>query len=311
MKTITFRSALCFLLLSLPPGSALHAQEELSELQQTLEQARTEAGYMQLEKALQLYSDVIQDAQVGSDEWVEANYGAATCLNHITPYEPERIRLAVNHYKQILEAAPNSKYAPRAMMNLGRIEELSDWYGDKIDLPKAREWYQKVRDGWPDDPIASEATLRVAGTHIQTFEKDQVQKGVQILEEWLASHPDDALASAMWQYLADTYFYPLEDFGKSVQAYQKVDELGWMDSSIRGRMYWRTAVMADRHLNDRATAARFYRKIITDAPTSGKAYEAQERLRAMGEKDVPEIDLRGQATAAAKATAEQQEQSDE
>ena len=176
------------------------------------------------------------------------------------------------------------------MLNLGRIEELSDYYQDYVDLVAARTWYQKVADKYPGQLIASEATLRIASTYIQTYEDDQILKGIDILKKWLAEYPQDELASAMWQYLGDTYFYPIEDYAKSLSCYRNAEQIGFIEKYRRGQVYWRMAVMADRFLNDREAAVEYYTKIITVAPTSGKAYESQLALERLG-APVPRIEI--------------------
>ena len=157
-------------------------------------------------------------------------------------------------------------------------------------LAAARNYYGKVLEQWPDESIAGEATLRIAATWVQTFEIEQVKRGVSILQHWLAAHPNDPLASAMWQYLGQTFFYPLESYEESLACYLEADRLGLLEPGRAGIIYWRMATMADRLLGKRDVAAAYYTKIVTDAPTSGKAYEAQLALRRL-KVSVPDIQL--------------------
>jgi tetratricopeptide (TPR) repeat protein len=226
----------------------------------------------------------------GSDAWQEATFGAATCAQQTLPPSEAKATEARALYQALLEKSPESKYAPRAMMNLGRLAELRDFFGDAIDRPGARRWYQQVVDRWPQDPIAGEATLRIAATYIQTYELEQVQLGVVVLESWLAKHPDDPLAGGMWSYLADTNFLPLQNYARAIECYRQADRFRYADRNRQGQVYWRAAIIADRYLNDCDTAVYFYTKLITDVPNSGMGYAAQVALKRLG-APVPEIRL--------------------
>jgi tetratricopeptide (TPR) repeat protein len=250
------------------------------------------------ESAYKQFSQIAAAAEPGSDRWVQATFGAAVASSQRVPEAPEHTQRANELYAQILQKAPNSPYVPRVLMNQGRIKELRDYKGDLIDLAGARELYLKVSQQWPDLPIAGEATLRAAATLIQTYDaKDRyakVKQGIGLLEDWLAKHPKDALASAMWQYLGDSYFFPLNDPAKSLAAYDQADALGWVDKGNEGPLLWRCAVLAERTSN-RDSAVRYYAKIVTDAPNSGKAYESQLALKRLG-APVPEINIFRKAT---------------
>jgi tetratricopeptide (TPR) repeat protein len=273
-----------------------------------LSEAAQETAYLNFERAYTLYSGVRASSTEGSAAWQEAVYGQAISAQQITPGSAGRINEATQLYTLLLDKTPDSKFAPRATMNLGRILELSDYYGDGIDLEGARGWYAKAAERWANDPIASEATLRIAGTYIQTFKTEQVHQGIDLLESWLKAHPNDPLASAMLQYAGDTYYYPLRQYDKALACYVKVDELGWMDDSNKGASYWRMARLADRFVHDRELAIRYYTKIITDTPTSGKAYESQEALKRLGVADPPAIMIRSRSPATAPTTAPRQQQ---
>ena len=269
-----------------------HAGESLDQdrLAEILDKAAEEVSYFSFAQAFELFEQAKESAPAGSDQWQQAVYGAAVCAQQISPSTKSKIEESKKLYLLLLESNSDSRFAARAMLNLGRIAELSDYHEDYIDLSAARDCYQKVVDKCPAQLIASEAALRMAGSYIQTYEHDQIIKGIDILEKWLLEHPQDELSSAMWQYLGDTYFYPLEEYAKSLSCYRKAEEIGFIEKGRRGPVYWRMAAMADRFLNDRESAVEYYSKIITLVPTSGKAYEAQLALKRLG-APVPELQI--------------------
>lgn len=250
-------------------------------------QAVEELTFLNFEKAQELFTRIRNAAAPGSEDWQQATFGAAVAAQQLLPMTDARMDLARDLYQQLVDKSPDSKYAPRAMLNLGRIEELRYDPG-KENLDGAREKYLEAVKRWPNQPIASEATLRAASTYVQSYDKAQVEKGVTLITEWLKSHPNDPLETVMWQYLGDTYFYPLADYQKSLDAYEQAEKIGWIDPTGEGKTYWRIAVMSERDLKNFASAVKYYTLIISRTPTSGKAYEAQQALKRLG-APVPEM----------------------
>jgi len=282
MRRRSTRAALAGAFLVLAAIAVAWAEGLHSSASEKIARAAQEVTYVNLEKARDLFAEVRSATKPGQPEWEQAIFGEATCIWHLLPIERSNAEQAAKLFAQLIEQAPQSRFTPRAMLNLGRILELPEDRDDPIDLPGARVWYQKVLDGWPNDPIAGEAMLRIAGTYIQTYDDAQLRKGVALLRNWVEEHPRDPLASIMWQYLAETYFFPLNDYQRSLEAYEKVDELGWADQGLQGKFYWRIAQMSERFLKNRDAAIKFYNKIIDETPNSGKLYEAQLALKRLG-----------------------------
>jgi len=298
------RRPIAFLLLamvaSLPPAAALASQHPNEAAAGAIHQAAIEVGYLSFDRALPLFEKAMTLAPQGSEDWQAALFGKATCLAQLTPATPQHIADATLAFRQIVEKYPRSKFAPQAMMALGRIDELIDYRDDKPHRESARQWYEKARAASLGTPLADEATMRIAGTFIQQMTRDDVRHGIEVLENWLAQQPKNPLASAMWQYAADSYLYPLEDYRKSLDCYLKADGIGLMERGREGPIYWRMAQLAER-VADRDVAVTYYTKIINFTPTSGKAYESQLALKRLG-APVPEITI---FSAAGKASSTQ------
>jgi tetratricopeptide (TPR) repeat protein len=258
------------------------AEQAADPVDEKIAAACQEVAYINLEKAHALFVEAKAMAKPGSPKWDEAIFGEATCVWHLLPISRSNAEEAFKLFTQLVNTCPKGKCTPRALMSLGRILELPEDRDDPIDLPGAREWYQKVKDGWPNDPIAGEATLRIAGTYIQTYDDAQMQQGIKLLRGWLDTHPSEPLASIMWQYLADTYFFPLKDFPKALDAWEKVDALGWTEQGLQGKDYWRIATMSEKLLHNRDAAIKYYTKIIKETPNSGKFWESRLALERLG-----------------------------
>jgi len=279
--------SICLILLSICFASRFApAQDDLAG-------ARVSLAELEWRGAIRRYTAILETAKPGSAEWTEATYGLGISHHHVQPPSSETISAAMRQYQQIIDQASDQRYVARAMMNVGRVHELRDYSEDVVDLAKAREAYEKVVARFPNDPIAGEAVLRAASTLVMAFDEpnyEQVKSGITMLEKWLAAHPDDALASVMWQYIGDAYFRPLADYENALRAYENVDRLGWTDQGNQGPWYWRAAQLAERFLDKPDIAAKYYAKIIMETPNSGKAYESMESLRRLG-KPVPSSPL--------------------
>lgn len=244
-------------------------------------------------RAILLYPSIRDAAPVGGDVWLEATYCLAMSYHHVQPPDAGTIGTSKALYQEIIDRAPRTVWAARSMYNIGRILELRDYPDDELDLDGAREWYERVAREFPELPIAGEAMLRASATLVMSYDAPdyaRVRRGIALLESWLASHPDDALASVMWQYLGDSYFRPLSDHANALRCYEEVDRLGWVDRGNQGPWYWRCAQLAERYLDRPDVAAKYYAKIITETPKSGKAYQAMLALRRLG-KPVPSSPL--------------------
>lgn len=264
------------------------AAEESSTAASLLRDAATEVSYLSFDRALPLFRQAGKLAAPGSPLSEDAMFGEAVCLHQIAPATADRLGEASAIYRKL--AARPGRYASQSMMALGRLAELVDYLGDTPDRPAARQWYEKAREASGDSSdLANEATLRIASTYVQEMDADSVRKGISILTDWLAGHPKNPLASAMWQYAGNSYMYPLAEYGPALDCYMKADALGLMEQGREGPLYWRMANLADR-LGKTDLAITYYTKIIEKTPTSGKAYESQLALKRLG-APVPEIKL--------------------
>ncbi|MGF1632914.1 MAG: tetratricopeptide repeat protein [Phycisphaerae bacterium] len=290
------------LVLLLGPGApaAVGAEDEEAELAAELQAAAAEASRFSFEEAYNAFGRVMQEATPGSEIWREAAFGRAISAQHRLPPGAGLIAEAERLFGEIIESAPQSPLAARSMLTLGRIRELRDYPGDEIDLPAAIGWYEKVLATYPELPIRHEATVRLAGAYIQQFEDESaVRKGIGILEAYLAAYPTtdvNPLAGLMWQYLGDSYFSRLGDEPAALEAYLKAVDVGLIDIVQAGKIYWRTAVLAERAGRPEVAIA-FYQRIITETPRSGRAYESQLALKRLREETddpsiaIPEIKL--------------------
>jgi len=255
-----------------------------------LQTGTTELSSRNFEAARELFGSVIKETGPGTEPWAHAVFGVAVSAHQRSPSTRKGVEEAERLYRLLLEKAAGSKFAPRAVLSLGRLAELRDYYEDPVDLETARQWYRRVIDDWPELPIAGEATLRLSATFVQTYDPALVRHGVAMLESWLATRENEPLAAGMWQYLGDTYFSPLADHESSLRCYRKAESIGFLDANNVGTLFWRMAVLAERFVKDRERAVEYYGKVIRSGAASGKGYQAQISLERLG-APVPKLKL--------------------
>ncbi|MBB6428556.1 tetratricopeptide repeat protein [Algisphaera agarilytica] len=292
---IGFLVAALLVVLIHPPS---HSQESES-LNLLLEEASKELTYFNFDLAYKLYGQAVDKAgSPGSDVWLQATFGRALSAQHRSPATRDLIEEAIEGYQSIADQAPQTPFAARSVLNLGRIDEIRDYLGDEIDLEGAREHYRRVFETWPDLDAADQAALFYAGTYFQDFKNlDGVKLGLEFLEGWITDRDDRDGASMTWEVMGQVRYHHLQDYAGAVRCFIKADDLGLTDPNGAGVLYWQLGQAAQNELDDLPTAIRYYQKIITDAPRSGRAFNAQLALEDLQEKrpdlniEIPEVQL--------------------
>ena len=218
----------------------------------------------------------------GSAEYAQATLGLAVAIHHKVPLNAKRINeQAVPLYEEAFAKGGTSLVAARAALSRGRAAEERDEKDDPVDLDTARTWYQKVIDGWAGEAIAGEATLRLAESYIQTLKPDDVRKGVTLAEARATSHPTQPWSGSLWQQAGDACWIILHDRDNAIRCLVKAEQAGLPDPARGWITIWRVATLAE-DAGQKDLAIEHYRNIVIKFPSSGKAWEAQERLRALG-----------------------------
>lgn len=262
-------------------GAGAHAT-----IDQQVERGLDELGRFEFEDAYETFARVRAQAPAGSELLRKATFAQAVACHQWQPSGEARIDEARRLYQQLADAGEGEE-AVQSLLRLGRLAEMSDFFGDKEDLPKAREVYQQVMTRWPQRPEAGEACLRLAAAWAQTLEPADVRKGVAAIDAWLAAHPHEPKAAIMLQYLSELHWAFLRDAKSAVAALVEADRRGFDCDGREWQYCWRIARLAEEQLQDRELAIRYYRKIITDYPKSGSAWDSQQELKRLGVEPPP------------------------
>lgn len=268
---------------------SISAQDKTGTL---LDEASRELTFFNFDTAYKLFTEVQGRTEpTGSPQWLQAMLGRALSAQNKTPATRQALDEAQQQYRSLIDSAPESLFAARATLQLGRIAEVRDFGGDVVDLEAARVFYLQVTEGWPADAIADEAALRYADTYFQRFgDPEAVAQGVDFLESWVEGRDDRPMASVIWEVIAMVKHEQLVDYAGALAAFLKADELGLAEPNVAGALYYRAAKLAEREVGDLDTAVQLYQKVIVEAPRSGRAFNAQLALEAIRESN-PAMDI--------------------
>ncbi|MEO0588537.1 MAG: hypothetical protein AAF078_12965 [Planctomycetota bacterium] len=208
----------------------------------------------------------------------QATFGQAVAAQHVQPPDPALISEAEQLFNELADDGTNDALAARSLLNAGRILELRDYLNDPERPNEAVAVYRRVIVEYPDLPIAHEAALRIGGAQLQQFaDPAAVAEGVAFVESHLADHPDNPFAGAMHLMMYDHY-RPRNAGADALRHLEAGDAAGLPVARV-GEYYWQAGELASSLPGRLETAVRYYTKTVVETPSSGRAYQALDRLR--------------------------------
>jgi len=254
-----------------------------------LDEAWGDIGYLDFRKPVAAFEKAREKAAPGTPEWIEATIGLAVSLHQRQPAAKADKERAAALYDDVVAAAAGRPVQALALLLRARLADRPDFVGDTPDPPLARTLYGRILTDWPDSPLAHHAAIYRSQLDIFTMDPERARRGVKEMREWIAAHPKNPLASLQWLLIGYAYMHPLNDPAQTVRAYEQAEAAGLPAHTNLGVFYLQAAVLAEK-AGDKATAIVYYRRLIEKAALSGFAYQAQLRLRALGEKPPPLTD---------------------
>ena len=203
---------------------------------------------------------------------------------HRTPPSTGNLAAAKDAFRTLIERYPESKLAPYAKLQLGRIFEVRDFQDDTIDAPEARRWYKALVESSENDWLRAEATLRLAGSYFQEITNEEaILKGIFIAENWLEENPSHPLATLFHETLGGVFITLVQDDARALEHLLEADRLGLADPTISlYPTYWRIARLAEK-TGRKSTAIRYYTK-LTERESSGLVYSAEKAILRLKEE---------------------------
>lgn len=253
-------------------------EDETFRLEKELAAARDFMSSLNYNAAADVYRPILEDLPEADPHWPEAAFGYATSLWHRTPPGDGLVDEARQVFESIIAARPGSDWARAARLNIARIHMLRDFPGDAEDPAAAIPILEAIA-AEAEGFIRHEAMVRLVECHRMDFEnRESLERARQLLTDWLAEHPANPLAALMWEQLGWMELLDFERPEAALAAFMEAEAIGFSDPSQGGLMLWRIAELA-RSAGRIGEAVRFYQKVVREAPSSGRAFEAQRALR--------------------------------
>ena len=225
----------------------------------------------------------------GEPQWALATYSLALATWHTSPAGPENVKDATVLLEEVVRLAPESPYAPSALLDLGRIAEVSDFLGDPTDVEAAREYYQRVRSDFSNTDMSARATLYYAQSLAQTLDPSDVRAAISALEAEMDAQPDSSWYATMAQYAAQLYAFYLDDPKAALKPYGEAARVGFPRSADADLYLWQYGLLAQEAGED-LVAAEAYSRIVREYPRSVYGSLARERIIAIAHNN-PQADI--------------------
>jgi tetratricopeptide (TPR) repeat protein len=289
--------AACALLAAGCSGSSL--PEDAAGRAEATRVAWREVGFLNFAQARPVFRTARQTATPGSAEWLDATLGLAVCLHHGQPDVPYEKQRAAELYEEILAVEGEPREKPLALLYRARLADEIDYHRDEPDLEQAEALYRRLMESYPKHPLAQEAALHVAQLRIYKTEKADARAAATEFRTWVEAHPGNPLESIQWLALAGAHNSVFNDPAAALEACKQAEAAGLPRMMRRDQFLWTTATFAER-AGDRATARRYFARIIEEEPRSSYGYEAQLRIRKLGGDPPPLSDPYADTTTAPK-----------
>jgi|GEM_PF-5174406 len=235
------------------------------------------------DSAYSTLSDVQPELEVSDPNWPLATYSLGLAAWHKTPPENESLIEARTLLKLVAERAHDSIFAASALLDLGRMAEVSDFRGDPPDVAKAQSYYREVMDRFPVTEMSTRATLFLAQTLAQSFENESVREAIILLNDEIESQPDSKWKGTLAQYVAQLYAFYLHDSRSALIPYETAMRAGFPRSAESDVSLWQFGLLAQEAGND-LLAAEVFNRIVVEYPRSIYGTVARSRIIEISKK---------------------------
>lgn len=273
-------------------GCSQPSEESQVSKQDTLEAGLAALRVFDFEQSYETFQQLSASVQKEDEMWPLVTYSHAISAWLKTPTTAEGVAEAVRLLDLLSQEKPKSTYTASALLDLGRITEISNFRGDTPDVVTARRYYERVRTEFPNSEMAIRATLFLAQTYAQTLNPADIHKAIDLLDACLQDPANAAWVGLIAQYVGVLYEQYLDQPQKAIDPYMQAAQAGLARHADTDSVLWHIGVLAQRAGRDQL-AAQAYAQIIRDYPRTVYRSVSQERLEQIQkEASKKEIDRR-------------------
>jgi tetratricopeptide (TPR) repeat protein len=261
-------------------GAVLGPRREAKVFYADLSAAWRAYGRSNLEAAEPLFRRVAEAPAPPAGELCEALFGLGWCHAFRRPL-PD-VAGAVEIFTRVAREFSADPLAPWALIELGNLRVKKGHPRQEA----GRKHYREVMEKYPESPAVHEAVLRLANSLFYEMTDPEMNEGAAVLERHLVLHPENPVAVIM-HFRLDYYYGDIRlDYAACLPHAIRVADMKLSDPFRWSRQYWHVAEILRLRLGRPQEAARWYRKIVDECPTSMQALASAEILASI-EKNRP------------------------
>jgi tetratricopeptide (TPR) repeat protein len=231
--------------------------------------------------ALRSFEAVRANQPPGSEYYLQALYGEASCWNHRR--DGRDIAKAVAGYRAVIREAPQSPLAAWCALDIVRTRHLGP-ADQPVDYEQLVRDYADVYQRYPNTPAGEEAFLYETTLSLPAADPERVRKILDSVFAFLSSHPKTPYLSQFYGVIAECY-RKIDEQDQRLLYMVKALEAREVDPSNpnddRSTAYWNIAYAAEFDAGDFALAREYYNRLLTEYPQDVRVFGVRKALERM------------------------------
>jgi tetratricopeptide (TPR) repeat protein len=265
---------------------ACGSKRTLSAPDQEIREGWKQYRLSEFNSAVQIFRAVQESQPRGSEYYLQALYGEASCWNHRR--DGRDIAKAVTGYRAVIEEARQNPMAAWCALDIVRTRHLAP-ADQTIDYGRLVRDYADVFQRYPQTPAGEEAFLYESSLSLPSADPEQSRKILESVTTFLSTHPKTPFLSQFYSIMAECYRrmddqdrrieYMIKAFGaREVDPSNPIDDLS--------TAYWNIAYAAEFEAGNFALAREYYGRLMNEYPQDVRIFgvrKAFERMDAIEE----------------------------
>jgi tetratricopeptide (TPR) repeat protein len=231
--------------------------------------------------ALRIFQSVRESQPPGSDYYLQALYGEASCWNHRR--DGRDIGKALTGYRAVVQQAPQHSLAAWCALDIVRTRHLAS-ADEAIDYQELIRDYADVYRSYPNTPAGEEAFLYESSLSLPKANSDQARVILEKVTLFLSTHPKTPFLSQFYGIIAECY-RKMDDQDRRIDYMIKALGAREVDPSSpiddRSTAYWNIAYAAEFDAGNFALAREYYRRLMNEYPQDIRIFGVRKALERM------------------------------